>query len=239
MQWVESGLAHSIQIPFIADGTPVIPDNGTVTVSVLGHTGAAFSGWDNAAQAGPYSTQITLSLTSDIFNLGGGSSYEARFIKVNFAVNSKIYHSLTTLRVAPWVPLQVVESDVRQLIGAEERELPNGYVDIYSAYQELVAEYGADFSTALASTTVSSLRANQAVAVKAALACIAAIPMRLLQSESTEYSEWVRSKLDFKAMEQTLRTQLGNLLEEIVPDQFTDSGALFILSTPTDVITGV
>lgn len=216
----------------------MIPDAGSVTLSIRDHSGALLAGWDKAPVVDTLSTQVNITLPADVFLIDVADTYQARYLTLDFLVATKPHSSETILRVGRWLPLQIDGNAVRALIGLEYEELPDESMDIRTAYYELAAEHGTAFSDAFVSTGPTSFGANRAVGFKILLNAFASLPQRILQSEKDEYAQWVRNKTDFADLREALEAALSESLADISSTLGSVLPTVFAVTDPTDPITG-
>lgn len=234
MGWRVKDEDQSFVVNFMVDGEFVIPDAGSVKLSLRDHTGLLLL--NRVAMPDPSSTTQVVQITAN-YNTVNSGEYQARFGTLDFTYEGKPLQAKFQYNLCSFIPLQVTENDVRALFGAEYNELPDESIDLYRAYFDLVGEYGSSFSDALSST--ESLHANQAVSCKAALNVMSSAQGRMLVRERNDTSEFQRGKLDFDRLRKDVEALMNSALSNISALSYDLSTyALFVVTTPTDAITG-
>lgn len=231
--WVFSGDDQQIDVDYLVDDEFVIPSAATATVR--SHTGAVLQ--SNVA-LDITTTSAILTVAGADNTLTGTNTVEQRYVHVYFTHEGKQHRRDYTYRIAAFIPLTATAQDVRDELGLDASELPDRAVDTLHAYLQLADEYGTAFTDTFSSGTVSSLRANEAVVLKAAIDVVTSLDLRAgvkFASEETSFQR--KDSFDSQAMLHTLGNKLSKILDDILA---TDTVLVtsFVVATPTDVITG-
>ena len=233
--WSTAGEDVNFPIEFIVSGEFVIPDSGVATVRDMG--GTPITGLIDIPLAVD-STSTTLTIPGVENTVGVGSTFEVRYVTVRFAVGNKTYYRNFSYRVVPFIPLTTTPEDVRRELGLDSTELPDKDIDVLAAYIQLRVEYGQTIEDALTEGTEKTLAVNKAVGVQAALELINSLVFRAAVKIKAEDSAIERMS-DFDVNE--IRIRLGQRLSKllgIIQGEAEEGTSIFVLSSPTDAITG-
>lgn len=231
--WAISGEDHLLGIDFLAEGEYIIPTAAWITVR--GPTGSVLL---QDAPLDVSSTQTTFSIPAVNNTLSGGTEFENRFTTVVFNYGGRPYRIEDSYRVADFIPISTSPNQVRSVLGLDGSELLDRDVDLLLSYLTLKEEYGQDFTDALTAGGLKTLKANEAIALKAALQVVPSLNFRAGTKWSSEESQFQR-KGDFsiEEIEKDLSMRLSIALSVVLDQELTTFDA-FSLATPTDVITG-
>ena len=119
-------------------------------------------------------------------------------------------------------------------------ELEDHEVDLYQAYYELQT-WVPSLSTLLQAGTVTSLRANDAIAIMAAILLATSLVARYAQRTVSADSELTRAtKFDPKELVAELEAKLDDLINQLTASDPTlvTNPTRFLVGTRTDPITG-
>lgn len=228
--WHEADNDISFTVDYIVDGEFVQPT--TASYRLRGHDGTLLD--SGSLSADSTSEEVVVGAAHHSIS----ADWENRYYRATFVYEGRTYTSDFDYKLHAFVPLMASTDQVRSLIGLDASELPDKEIALIEAYYDLADEYSTTFTDAFTATGVSNRKANEAVALKAALAVVHSVPMRTKIQVRTENTTVVRSeRIDFEALEEALRRKLTSTLGQVVPDT-TPNTALFELSTPTDAITG-
>lgn len=229
-------------IDFKVDGEFAIPDVNSVWVSVRDNTLINYPA---------YNHQLIIGITTSSYELVVDSIVQAssdvqslRFVTVEYKVAGKTYLNRFSYSVIDFLPYTITEEDVRNVFGAEYREIPDSVFDIPFQYFKLNRDYGVSFKDAYLDS-VAYAHANNALKYASALAVVISTPQRILKRERTsDTSEFERQKIDFTLLEAQMTAaftrEVALTLEAMGGTDTSATSAeypIFIVSTPTDVIT--
>lgn len=245
--WNLSGEDFTLKLTFKDRlGVAVLPDTGSVRLTVRDHAGVALTSFDNLLLV-VTGNQYELTIPGSDNTLGVGNQLENRHIRVTYLVNGQAMQIKDSYKLCQFLPFAVVENDVRALLGLTYEELPDTDIDLYSAYFTLddylttVKLTTTPLKDYLVAGTVKSIKANQLVAVQAAIDILPSIPQRIADTQKTENAEFTRNqKVDPYSLSKQLegmKADLTNALLTVDPNAFT-TPTIFAVSTPTDPITG-
>lgn len=231
--WFTAGSDVALTIDYKVDGQFVTPDS--VVYQVRDQLGAIV-----------LSNTLPAALNSEILNvpaafnlLAASSTFENRFVLVQFLYQGATHQVSISYRIMDFVPMTATTDQVRAELGLDYSELPDADIDIHRAYFNLINTYGPVMVAAFFEASVKSLAANQAVVLQAAVEIIDSLELRAavtMRSEDHLISR--KTNLDFQALGLRLRQKLTRLLLEAQGITDTNSVVAFRLSNPTDAVTG-
>ncbi|MGO4302252.1 hypothetical protein [Cupriavidus sp. RAF12] len=237
--WHQAGEDVTINVDFLVQGVPAVPDTDTVAYTVFGNDG----------QALPDLTSLPLTVTGTSAEIAVpaaqnalgtlGAEQEARYVRVNYRVEGKAYVARVTYRLHPFVPMEASPDSVRNALGVAPNELPDEDIDLVASYLAIKADYP-DAVAALTATTVASLAANRVITLHAAIQALPSLRLRLPQVDRTENSTFQRFNGKWDELRAELEAQLQDQLVLASPTAATTAGTLqpvFSVSTPTDPVT--
>lgn len=235
--WIEPGDDASVRINFQVGDDPVIPDVGTVKITVRDNAGTPLAGFSK--------TPVDVDSTSVLFTIPGannmiaaGKLYENRFVIAYFNYNGMPFQVSNQYGIYPFIPVTATPADARRHTGFSYEELPDDAVDITAAYINLAIKLGSDFTNALTSGTEKQLAANNLVALRAALDMAHSFQMRMALTEQSQNNTFTRH--DHTDVQKLIDDLAAKLDEQIFV--FSSSSAttqvFFMTVQPTDVITG-
>lgn len=188
-----------------------IPDAGSVTFTLYDGTGTPLSvtaGLMPDADA----SGVSVPLHATFQVIAPGRAFERRRLIVNWMANGRSRSTEQTYRVVPPPPYSVSAHDVRSYLGVSIGELPNRDIDLFSAYLTLRQVVGADLlDAALASGTVSELRAERAIVLTAATGLFPSMQYRVAQKRTDGNYEFERIK-DPAALDRLIAATAEELL---------------------------
>ena len=165
---------------------------------------------------------------------------EARYVILKYLYEGRPYSQQRSYRLTPFLTFSVTEMDVRKHLGMLPEELEDHEVDLYQAYYELQT-WVPSLSTLLQAGTVTSLRANDAIAIMAAILLATSLVARYAQRTVSADSELTRAtKFDPKELVAELEAKLDDLINQLTASDPTlvTNPTRFLVGTRTDPITG-
>jgi hypothetical protein len=241
--WATAGEEVTLNLNFKLDGQFVIPDAGSLKVTIRDNSGAVLPDWNKASVESEGKTQQLLTLPSALTFVPSSSDMEARYLSIEWTVLGTHCTMSEVVKLVPFIPIQANPNMVRNLLGATDEEIPDSDIDIYEAYFKLLSKYPEYLPLGLRSARASACYpANRAVALTAALIQVPALGAKLSQSETHETYSLVRMKVNMEELKKELTTLLASavsdMLEALTGSTSEVNPTLLSLSTPTDVITG-
>jgi hypothetical protein len=233
--WLEAGSDVTLIIDYMVDGVPVIPDSAAFVVR--DHGGLTV----HSALLPAMTNSEALTVPAVYNSLVVGTVFENRFVLVSFLHEGATYQQRLSYRLHTFIPLTATAQSVRSELGLDPSELADADVDLVGAYVTLAASVGQSFINAFVSLGTTSLAANQAVVLQAALNVADSLALRTGASVRSEDHVFTRfDKIDFQALRNNLETKLAKTLDQAVAAVVSVgfNSNLFVLSQPTDVITG-
>ena len=240
LSWVIAGSDLTYKVDFFAGGALVTPDPGSVYLTIRDNAGLGIAPYIHQAQV-VTGTQLDLTIPGLVNTPVVPGTLETRFVIVEFLYQGRPYAVRQTYRLTPFIPFSADEATVRKHLGMMPEELEDFEIDLYQAYYELLTRVTA-LGTILQSGAVSALRANDALAIQAALLIITSLVARYAQRTASADSEFTRAtKFDPEQLVADLQARLDDLVNELTAADPTavTSPVLFIVTTrTTDPVTG-
>lgn len=240
LSWVIAGSDLTYKVDFFVGGALVAPDPGSVYLTIRDNAGNGIAPYIHQAQV-VTGTQLDLTIPGLVNTPVVSGKLESRFVIVEFLYQGRPYAVRQTYRLTPFITFSADEATVRKHLGMMPEELEDFEIDLYQAYYELLTEVTA-LGTILQAGTISALRANDAIAIQAALLIITSLSARYAQKVASADSEFTRAtKFDPDKLIADLEARLDDLINELTaadPDAVT-APTLFIVTTrTTDPVTG-
>lgn len=238
MDFVESTV---VRLPFVFSATPepVIPDVGSVSFSVFDHLGNALL-VDEPVTTGATSFQTLLEIPATYNVVPSLARFTRRFVHVTFTVGGLTTVRSANYRLIPNLPMSATAAEVRGFLGVNPYELEDEDVDLISAYFQVEQVLGEPLlMSALTSGTMSELRANEMIRMRAAISIIPSLRHRVAQSEKNGVKAFSRPTIKsfddlMAAAHQRYDEALGDLIDTDLADQFT----LIVVTQDVDPVTG-
>lgn len=229
-------------IDFKVDGEFVIPELDSVYLTVRDSSLISYPSYNNQPLPGITTSSYQLSVDSIVQTTSEETTL--RFVQLKFTSNGVVHSQNFSYTVTDFLPITVSAEDVRNIFGAEYREIPDDSFDIPFQYFRLNRKYGALFKSAYLDA-VGSQHANRVLAYACALSLIISAPTRILKRERTsDSSEFERQRVDFTALEAKITSMMSQevvlTLEAMGSTESVSASqehSLFVLTSPVDVIT--
>lgn len=240
--WTLAGEEAALSFDFKVDGQFVLPDQGSVFVTVRDNDGNAISDWNKVEYPDASGTSLHVTLPAAVNYVPSNMAFETRYIRVEFKVEGVARTTSKSYRVTPFIPLQTSEEGVRSRLGANSQEVPDESIDLHAAYHMLLASGENNLPYALKANSVATLAANNAIEIKAAIEHLPALGAKLAQMETQDNASRVRMKLDIPQLRieliEALKSELA-MMSEIITGFVGSSGhTRLMLAVPADAITG-
>lgn len=240
MRWFQAGLALRLNVHLQVDELPVQADGGTVAWQMRDQTGAIVGDPERTGVAS--GTTAVLEISSSDMTVIAGNETEARYLLVRFAVDGNHQEQRLSFGLTPFLPIEADAQTVRSVLGISGEELPTEDVDVISAYYTLAEAYGAKFIAGLSSGKAKVRSAiNKAIAIKAAIDLIPSLQLRTYQTSQNENALFTRFRgIDWDKLLADLEGKLAESLTDadLGGDPTEKYQAIFIVSNPTDPVTG-
>ena len=230
MDWKTAGLAHTLSFDLKVDGDFAVADPGTLRLLLRDNVGTVITGYDRVALDDPTTQLVSVTIPAEV-NVIADVLFETRYATFEYQVNGRHLSHKIIYRLNNFIPLQALPEDVRGLLGAEEKELPDADIDLLESYLLLLAEHGDDFNEIV-------LHANWSVVLHAAIRVLPGLPAKMLQTEQFNNAESQRMKVNFSSLRNTLERQLEESLQATLGAPALPLPSLLVVSTPTDPVTG-
>jgi hypothetical protein len=194
---------------------------------------------DLAYVSNPTTYQMVVLVPSTAHQIDPARRFERRSVVVKFKVQGEEAQITRNYRVVPELLHSTSAGQVRAFIGIEDHELPDGDIDILSAYMAVEKVVGAaELVTTLSSGTTDELAANTMICMRAVIDILPSAKQRMAQSEKNGVKEFSRvdlKELDKLKIEAEHRYQ--EAMDQIVAKVETNI-SVFLVTANTDAITG-
>lgn len=194
----------TLQIPLRMNGEPVVPDAGSVKLTLRDNAGQVLVNKE-AVTMGTASTEASVLIDADHNALGTGR-FSNRSVLVTFTKSGRPQEVRLSYRLTAWLNTTITADDVRGFIGIDSGELPDREIDIIAAYLDVENDVTETvLSAALGGADAKQIAANRLILARAVLDQIPGLQMRVSQNESNGVFSAQRPKLDLVQLE--LRAQ--------------------------------
>lgn len=241
MDWRTASTSVAVAVSFLADGEFVIPEAGSVTLTLRGNDGTVLAGFNEVPVVDPESTTMLLTLPPEVNGIGS-NPLETRYVRISYRVGNTPLAFEYVYRLTPFLPVAATAFGVRSVIGVDFKTLPDSDVDLYEAYFKLKKDVGALFVTALTTAGQAAIYANNMITLQAAILLLPSLQNRVMKSETSHNEIYLRNTLDLEALSASLESRL---LEETAAMQDASDNPvtsaitpIFFVTSPVDVITG-
>lgn len=247
MKWRTSGEIVSLPIDFKVNDQFVIPDEGSIRVTLRDGQGAILPGCDHlevSEASAPLSLSDTtppiLKVPASINTLVAEAAMGTRFVTVDYTVGGSPATLATNYRIVPFCPITATPAQVRARWGVEYHELPDDDIDLIEAFYT-VRRTQPRVQEALLSGTLASVAANNVVELTAALLVAPSMAARVLKSEKQANAGFERQAVNYaevkQALEGELNIQIATMMAELGAASTVTLAPMFMKITPTDPIT--
>lgn len=240
MKWFQEGLGFTLNVPVEVDELPVRPDVDSATWQLRDQAGTLIG--DAARVAAISGTTLLLVLDAADVTVTPGNETEARYVLVRYTVEGDQKEQRVSFGLSPFLPIEADAQTVRTILGISGEELANDEVDLVTAFYTLKETYGDALLPALASGKVKIRNGiNRAVALKTCIDLLPSLQLRTYQTSQNENAMFTRFRgIDWDRLAVDLQSRLAESLADagLVVDVTELYPSIFIVSTPTDPVTG-
>lgn len=239
MNWHLDNKASSLYVEFLSDGEFVVPDAGSIFLTLRGNDGEIVAGYDSLAL--PDTTLSTMTWTvPQAVNVIGAVDFETRYVRVDFKSGGKPLVAEQVYKLGPFLPISAKEAEVRALFGVRELELPDSDIDLRAAFYLLKEDYPEAMATSL-SATATSWWANRAIVLMAAQQVGPSLPVRALKQEDLNNASQIRANIDWERINGAILSEFSIVMNKLQEAASVTGGGslspLLVVSLPTDPIT--
>lgn len=243
MRYVIPGKDVSVLVEFLEEGGEfVIPDTGSLKLSVRGMDGTPFPGYDEKPIPDYGTSTATLVIPASLNSKAPGLNFENRYVVVDYTCDQKPQTVSSIYRLADFQPITAKPSDVRAVFGARLNEIPDSDIDLLGTYFQLLYDYPSTFEGMLTYSPTSAELTNRAVVLKTALMLVSSMPMRILKQEALNNASQTRSRTDWVQFQADIDSAFQEIMDKL--DLISTGVAaslplnpLIVVTLPTDVIT--
>lgn len=238
MKYAKAGADYPIKIDFVVNGQPVSPSAATITVLKNDQTVAG--GVSNASITIPSGATFLYYNIPAIAN-GMTLEYELRYVNVSFTYGGITYTINDFYVIRNNLNIPVSKDDIRALLSLNAVEMPDEYIDLFSAYVEVQTAVGDTVNLDSLIISGSPLIAQIQLAVKYRAALnsgvfIENMMYQMEQADNTLYRKF--EQMDFPALFARLDLGYQQALAALLGDDFTTDFSFFTVVTPPDPVTG-
>lgn len=234
MKYASSGSINTVKVNFIVDEVDVTPTSATY--SVYNNANAVVSGLSDQA--------ITITGSSCVISVPALANtrtlpLELRRVEVKFVSSGVTYITNYSYFLRDNVFFPATPDEVRAILGVSTAELPDSYIDILSAYDEVTTESTLDTASIITSGDSKITSLIQCVLYKAAMTTLSALRSSLFKMEQADNTLYERfDNFDYEGVGVELRQKYTLYLLRLKNEQ---SSSLFYssLGYGADPITGV
>lgn len=221
---------------------PRIPTVGSVTYTVLNHSGNPITGLVDLPVTTDVATfQSTIVIPAENNEIVFGKNFERRTVLVRYTSNGHNYSQRIGYRLTPFLNHTVTPDTVRSFLGVNKNELEDKDIDLYSAYLYVSEAFDdpVTLADALSSGDRLEIYANDAIAMRAAIDLIPSLQNRIVQSEKDGVRGYDRIKIkDFGDLMATAIDRYNNAVGVIGElDLLGGEYTLIQITQDTDPIT--
>lgn len=216
-----------------------IPDAGTLALTIRDDAGVPLAGFDAKPLPDTALNFVAVEVPAASNTLAAGKDLGLRYAELRFKTAGKSGMVKTTYRLIRFMPVSSGAEEVRQALGISYEELPDSDIDVFQSYLPRVSN--AKFLAALTSGTVATLYANRILVYSEALRIAPSLRARILKQEEKDNALYTRFLMDFDALLAQLQGALDeaeNALDTINDEVILSGRISFLVSTPTDRVTG-
>lgn len=187
-------------------------------------------------------TEAWISIPATAHTLTPGEKYRQHRIDISYDVANMVFEKQIAYYVVPDLFISQTPSEVRQILGATEHEIPDQEIDFYRSYIDLSSgKYGDDFQRALNGTDIDlAYAAKQLIFWHTLMGLFSIVRMRYYKTVESETSKITRlgTATTLDPLEKLINSRYDYFLAMIYTAT-SSVPSIFIVSTSTDAITGV
>lgn len=212
MIWNLVGKAASLFFAFMREGEFVIPDSGSIKLTIRDNAGAVITGYDALAQADCLVSTLVVVVPAELNTLVG--AFETRFVRLDFTSGGEPLFAEKAYRVSSFVPLTATPEDVRSVFGARAGELPDADIDLREAYFTLLEEYPTEMAGAITGASTSR-SANRLTVLRTAWFLLPSMPNRVLKEDSMNTATQIRDSADWERIGVQIQTEMELMISTL------------------------
>lgn len=227
--YVSEGKTATVVIEFKYLDRLVVPEEDSVTYTVLDQKGSPIEGLENLP--GPDgSSRVSISI-SGAYNTLSSDVPEFRWVQVNWSYNNSAYDQQLYYIIVPFLPISVTADKVRTILGLNTMELMDYEVDpiasFYSLDPNLRDQLGEDPRSM-----------NDYLAYRTAYDLTPSLELKALSSFSGPNSSFSRfSNINWDSVRSNLLSRMKSIVERLLVQQ-PQAGVSTGTSSNVDPFTG-
>lgn len=239
MQAIVGG-AYSVTFDLMVEGEYAPFDVDSTSYSIYDNSGAVISGYSNVAITTiEGQNRLSIEIPSGVHTVASGKTFEKRVVSLTTKYLDKTYILRQSYYVTPYLNYTVTPKDVIVLMGVRDGEVLEPEVDLVSAYVRVASLMGSStLTTNLASGTITQVQANEAIKAQAALDLLSTIELKAFKKMGGDSLNYTRfDGIDFMTIRNNLKAILQESISATQSEVYTPPN-MFLLTTPTDAVTG-
>lgn len=226
-------------LPFIVEGPNgpdyVVPDASSVTWNVRDHLGATMLPSWAALVTGPNDTQVVVTIVAALNTKT--RQFERRQIEYRWTTAGVPYKRTASYMLSDRVLMDATPDQVRERLGVSRAELADHEIDLIAAYHILAETLGGTvLKDMLDAGTLSTLKANRAIVLQAALFALPSLRLKAAQAEKSGAESFTRFDIDWDALEKALKNESATTTGSLAQ---SGGSAMFLLSSAPDPFAGM
>lgn len=238
MLYIQTDTGHSFFFEFKFEEELIVPDTGSVTITLSKLDNVAITGYDAKAITPPVGESYAVLLIDSTVN-DKTTDFEMRQLRVNFTYNSQPFEEYINYQIVDRVNIPVTTSEVRQVLGVDDSDIPDEYFDLINSFHNVDADLESlDLETEIQSGSSTVRDLLQSIKYKAALDVIPALQLAVNQSEQADnvvYKRFV--DVDFEKLKIDINTKYSDSITKAI--EGTSTSLTYMVATQdTDAVTG-
>lgn len=237
-KYVAAETTYNYHVDFMVNGQPVIPTSASLTLTR--NDGTIIAGLENTElELGSGDNYVDIELESEANEIT--LTNEIRYIDITFAYDGQTYYHSDYYFLKPSLKFPISNDEIRAILGLSASELPDEYIDKFSAIYLVQADVGEapDIQAIVADGDARLPAVLEAVRLRAAMQFMTSIQsstMQMEQADNTLYKRFM--EIDFDAMRSDLSGRYALALQQIRGDEAIVTPVISILAQGTDAVTG-
>ena len=168
--------------------------------------------------------------------------FDSRIVEISYLYHGKPQLIRDSYRITDFYYFTARPKDVRDYIGLNTGELPDEDIDLNDIYFQLVKKLGYDFTSALETSGIPSIRANRLIVLKGVVQVMPSARLRVNQEENDGSSKFLRylNKIDWDGLLANALAEIEELENNLTGDETVSLSEYnpFYLGAVKDAITG-
>lgn len=237
---VTSGTSLELRFTFTVNKDYVSPTSATYTL--YGRSGTVVAGMsDVVISLSPGANSAGITIPYFYNELDGTNRIETRQVRVTYIVDNVRYYIEKKYRIIPQMNVHVEGHDVLNELGLFEEDYDPNSISLVNAYLHVENVLGqTQLETYLSQGSLNTLRANDAIKIRAAIDLIPSLMMRVGARHVTDNVQFHRFEgPDWELLKKRLLVQYEKALQPLLEQTGSTTERAYILTTErADPVTG-